>query len=235
MFEVGGVIDLSRQTLRIAEPNVTIAGQTAPSPGITLIQRRYRRRDARRRCSSTFACAPAKRVSPKPRTAGTGVRTPSRRQAGAHDVIVDHCTFTWATDENLSASGPRFTGTTPDEWRARHVAPHHVQPQHHRRGARDFDAPEVRALEGLVDSRQRHGHPDLRQSLRAQLRAQPVVQGRRARHDREQLHLQSRHARRALQLATARMGRRAVRERADDGRGQRRCAPVRPRTPTWRS
>jgi hypothetical protein len=32
-------------------------------------------------------------------------------------VIVDHCTFTWATDENLSASGPRFTGTTPDEWR----------------------------------------------------------------------------------------------------------------------
>jgi hypothetical protein len=36
---------------------------------------------------------------------------------GAHDVIVDHCTFTWALDENLSASGPRFQGATPDEWR----------------------------------------------------------------------------------------------------------------------
>ena len=36
---------------------------------------------------------------------------------GAHDVIVDHCTLTWATDENLSASGPRFTGNTPEEWR----------------------------------------------------------------------------------------------------------------------
>ena len=37
---------------------------------------------------------------------------------GAHDVIVDHCTLTWATDENLSASGPRFSGDTPAQWRA---------------------------------------------------------------------------------------------------------------------
>jgi len=36
---------------------------------------------------------------------------------GARDVIVDHCSFTWATDENLSASGPRFSGDTPDQWR----------------------------------------------------------------------------------------------------------------------
>jgi len=38
VFEVGGVIDLGRKTLKITEPFVTVAGETAPSPGITLIR-----------------------------------------------------------------------------------------------------------------------------------------------------------------------------------------------------
>ena len=113
VFEVGGVIDLGRHTLVIREPFVTIAGQTAPSPGITLIRGGID-------IWGHDVILQHIRVRPgeaeQPRRSGWEEDSVST-QGAAWNVIVDHCTLTWATDENLSASGPRFTGSTPDEWR----------------------------------------------------------------------------------------------------------------------
>jgi hypothetical protein len=105
VFEVAGVIDLDGKTIRVSEPFLTVAGQTAPSPGITLIRGglsigthdvliqhiRVRPGDMGR----------AKRSGWEP----DGISTDA-----AKNVVIDHCSVTWAVDENLSASGPRLEG-----------------------------------------------------------------------------------------------------------------------------
>ncbi|MGC4093763.1 MAG: right-handed parallel beta-helix repeat-containing protein [Polyangiaceae bacterium] len=114
VFEVGGVIDLAGRSLNVTEPYVSVAGQTAPAPGVTLIRGglQIRTHDV-----------VVQHLRVRPGEAGhdkrdgwevDGISTGS----GAADVIVDHCSLSWATDENLSASGARFNGETPDAWRA---------------------------------------------------------------------------------------------------------------------
>jgi hypothetical protein len=112
VFEVGGVIDMAQHEIKISKPFLTVAGQTAPAPGITLIRtgidvtthdvvlQHIRVR--------TGSADQAKRGGWEPDAFST---------ISAHDVIVDHCSMSWAIDENLSASGPRFTGKTPEDWR----------------------------------------------------------------------------------------------------------------------
>lgn len=112
VFEVGGVIDLGKQTLVIDDPFVTIAGQTAPSPGVTLI-----RGGIDIRAHDVIVRHLRIRPGDLGEARGSGWGEDAISTVGAYNVIIDHCTLTWATDENLSASGPRFTGKTPDEWR----------------------------------------------------------------------------------------------------------------------
>lgn len=114
VFEVGGVIDLGQQTVRITEPFLSIAGQTAPYPGITLI---------RGGIDIATHDVVVRHIRVRPGEAGAGKRSGMDFDAistvAAHDVIVDHCSLTWATDENLSASGPRFVegGKTIEDFR----------------------------------------------------------------------------------------------------------------------
>lgn len=112
VFEVGGIIDLGSTTIVVKNPYMTIMGQTAPDPGITLIK-------GGMSLQTYEIIIQHIRVRPgendQPKKSGweiDGISTSS-----AHHVIVDHCSFSWATDENLSASGPRFEGDNVDEWR----------------------------------------------------------------------------------------------------------------------
>jgi hypothetical protein len=112
VFEVAGVIDMGLTTLDISEPFLTIAGQTAPSPGITLI-----RGGIDIRTHDVVIRHIRVRTGVSGRPARSGWEADAISTVGAWNVIVDHCTLSWALDENLSASGPRFAGATVADWR----------------------------------------------------------------------------------------------------------------------
>ena len=112
VFEVGGVIDLHRSVLTITEPFLTIAGQTAPSPGITIIKGGI---DLKTHDVIVRHIRVRTGADGQPRRSGWEADAFST--VGANNVVVDHNTFTWAIDENMSASGPRFEGETLADWR----------------------------------------------------------------------------------------------------------------------
>ena len=112
VFEVGGAIDLGRTVLDIREPYLTIAGQTAPSPGITLLRGGIDVHAHDVKISNIRVLTGADGQPPL-----SGWEADAFSTVGAHDVVVENCTFLWGIDENMSASGPRFTGETVAEWR----------------------------------------------------------------------------------------------------------------------
>ncbi|MFP6583636.1 MAG: right-handed parallel beta-helix repeat-containing protein [Candidatus Hydrogenedentota bacterium] len=107
VFEVGGVIDLQQRGLSISEPFITIAGQTAPSPGITIIKGGLTifTHDV---LMQHISIRPGDAGQPK----GSGWEPDGISTSGgdAFNIVIDHCSLTWAVDENLSASGPATEG-----------------------------------------------------------------------------------------------------------------------------
>lgn len=113
VFEVGGVIDLNSVALSIRNPHLTIAGQTAPSPGITLIRGETNIFNTHNVIIQHLFFRSGEAGHAKK----SGKSFDSLSSLGSYNVIVDHCSLSWGPDENLSASGKRFTGDTVEEWR----------------------------------------------------------------------------------------------------------------------
>jgi hypothetical protein len=106
VFEVGGVIDLQGRSLAVRHPHLTLAGQTAPDPGVTLIRGGLvvETHDV---VIQHLAVRPGDGAPPGVRPWEPDALGVRRGPGGpAHDVLFEHCSATWAVDENLSTSGP---------------------------------------------------------------------------------------------------------------------------------
>ncbi len=111
VFEVGGVIDLQQQVVNIG-PNTYVAGQTAPSPGITLIKGELQ-------VNGDNVIVQHMRSRPGSESGSSqhhafevsgGTSNPS------DNVVIDHCSATWGIDETLSIAGiPNFQGHEADQ------------------------------------------------------------------------------------------------------------------------
>ncbi len=105
VFEVGGYINLHSE-LAITNPFITIAGQTAPEPGITLRNRRLRigtHDVVIQHLRSRPGDAPGKADELDDRDALTiqDFNNP------IYNVVIDHCSFSWSVDEVVGLWGYR--------------------------------------------------------------------------------------------------------------------------------
>jgi len=94
VFRVGGVIRL-RSHLAIDQPDVTIAGQTAPGDGICLA-------DATLEINTRNVVLRHLRVRLTENRTGERLFWDCIGGNPERDVIVDHCSVSWGTDESLS-------------------------------------------------------------------------------------------------------------------------------------
>lgn len=106
VFQLGGTI-LLKSGLAIRHPFITVAGQTAPGDGITL-RNTANNDDAVIRVLTHDVIIRFIRVRPGASTSNSGSLDAIRiggRSADTHNVVIDHCSFSWATDENVSFAG----------------------------------------------------------------------------------------------------------------------------------
>jgi pectate lyase len=105
VFDVGGDIFL-KSPLRIASPFVTVAGETAPEPGITLLGDKVHirtndviLRNIRVRIGERPGSNPGSR---------DGIAIEPLKGKSAENILIDRCSVAWALDENIGFWGEKI-------------------------------------------------------------------------------------------------------------------------------
>jgi hypothetical protein len=110
IFYVGGVISLTRH-IKITSPYLTIAGQTAPNPGITLTNAgiTVASHDV---LIQHIAIRPGDSVHGAPPNERDGISVGAKPPQSTYNVVIDHVSMTWAIDENFSTAYPQTRDVT---------------------------------------------------------------------------------------------------------------------------
>ncbi len=100
VFEVGGVIDMQGQDIEVEEPDLFVAGQTAPDPGITII------RTSGPGVEFDEENILVQHIRSRP---GTDIEYGEPADSmvvgdDGHNVIFDHCSVSWGSEENMSVN-----------------------------------------------------------------------------------------------------------------------------------
>jgi hypothetical protein len=111
VFRVGGVIHL-KETLKITGNNLTIAGQTAPGDGIAITDYeiifgsdKAAGNDSDIMKSATGNNIIMRYLRVRPGDRGKNLEVDATWARWHHDIMIDHCSFGWSSDETLSIYG----------------------------------------------------------------------------------------------------------------------------------
>ena len=97
VFRTGGTIVL-QSGLSIRDPYVTVAGQTAPGGGIAI--RNGSSTSTSLRIATHDVVVRGLRIRPGPGGEPDGIYL----NGSAYDTVIDHCSVSWAVDENITAA-----------------------------------------------------------------------------------------------------------------------------------
>jgi hypothetical protein len=117
VFEISGYIDI-RSDIEITNPCLTVAGQTAPTPGITIrMVGSIPSTQAIVILNTHDVLFQHVRIRPGDTTCNSGLIVWGTRQ---FNVVLDHMSFSWAQDENLSLNETALNGGNTDVtvWRS---------------------------------------------------------------------------------------------------------------------